>query len=79
MQFMRLLTISVLLATFSAAATAPSPPPDQFVTIDGVRLQYVDWGGHGDVLLPRALRLEQEFQIKTHDLHPDGNSFAAQK
>jgi len=51
MQFMRLLTISVLLATFSAAATGLSPPPDQFVTIDGVRLQYVDWGGHGDVLL----------------------------
>lgn len=27
------------------------PPLDQFVTANGVRLQYVDWGGHGDALL----------------------------
>lgn len=26
-------------------------PADQFVTVNGVRLQYVDWGGSGDVLL----------------------------
>jgi pimeloyl-ACP methyl ester carboxylesterase len=26
-------------------------PPDQFATVNGVRLHYLDWGGHGDVLL----------------------------
>jgi pimeloyl-ACP methyl ester carboxylesterase len=26
-------------------------PPDQFVTLDGVRFHYLDWGGDGDPLL----------------------------
>src|SRR6266516_1629971 len=26
-------------------------PPDQFATVNGVRLHYLDWGGHGNVLL----------------------------
>ena len=51
MHFARLLTISILVGTVSAAAGDPSGPPDQFVTVNGVRLQYVDWGGNGDVLL----------------------------
>jgi len=50
MQFVQLLVISALLATFSTRVVG-ALPPDQFVTVNGVRLQYVDWGGHGDVLL----------------------------
>ena len=26
-------------------------PPDRFVTLDGVRFHYLDWGGDGDALL----------------------------
>jgi pimeloyl-ACP methyl ester carboxylesterase len=51
MHFARLLPIGVLVATVSAAAGGAAPPPEQFVTVNGVRLQYLDWGGHGDVLL----------------------------
>ena len=29
-------------------------PPDQFVTLDGVRFHYLDWGGDGDPLLMLA-------------------------
>jgi pimeloyl-ACP methyl ester carboxylesterase len=41
----------------SAAAGQPQPPikepraADRFATVHGIRLQYVDWGGKGDVLL----------------------------
>ena len=51
---------SPMLATLLFAATAvaqPQPPtnasrpPDRFVTVNNIRLQYLDWGGHGDVLL----------------------------
>jgi pimeloyl-ACP methyl ester carboxylesterase len=34
-----------------AAPEAAEPPANQFVTVNGVRLQYVDWGGQGDVVL----------------------------
>ena len=29
-------------------------PPDQFVTLEGVRFHYLDWGGDGDPLLMLA-------------------------
>lgn len=32
-------------------ATAPAMPPDSFITVNGVRLQYLDWGGTGEALL----------------------------
>jgi pimeloyl-ACP methyl ester carboxylesterase len=35
----------------SITALAAASPPDQFVNANGIRLQYVDWGGTGDVVL----------------------------
>jgi hypothetical protein len=32
-------------------ATAPEMPPDSFITVNGVRLQYLDWGGTGEAFL----------------------------
>jgi len=32
-------------------ASASPSPPDQFITVNGVRLQYVDWGGTDDMIL----------------------------
>jgi pimeloyl-ACP methyl ester carboxylesterase len=29
----------------------PGPPPDRFLTVNGVRLHYLDWGGRGPTLL----------------------------
>jgi len=34
-----------------AAPEAAESPADQFLIVNGVRLQYVDWGGRGDVVL----------------------------
>jgi len=51
MQLVRLLTISIVLEAISAAAVGLSAPPDQFITVNRVRLQYVEWGGSGNVLL----------------------------
>ena len=34
-----------------AAPEAAEPPADQFVAVNGVRLQYVDWGGRGDAVV----------------------------
>jgi len=34
-----------------AALSAASSPPDHFVRANGITLQYVDWGGKGDVVL----------------------------
>jgi pimeloyl-ACP methyl ester carboxylesterase len=45
------------LAAFGTAnaqvrpATAPAMPPDSFITVNGVCLQYLDWGGTGEALL----------------------------
>lgn len=40
------------LSTVSPTHGAAVPqPPDQFTTVNGVRLHYLDWGGHGPVLL----------------------------
>ena len=32
-------------------AAAPAMPPDSFITVNGVHLQYLDWGGTGEALL----------------------------
>jgi pimeloyl-ACP methyl ester carboxylesterase len=44
---------AVVAAIFLTAAAFPvaSSPVDQFVKANGIRLQYVDWGGTGDVVL----------------------------
>ena len=42
------LTAAIL---FVAGACAPRVPVDRFVTANGVKLHYVDWGGSGQVLL----------------------------
>lgn len=49
--------VLAILLFASTAVAQPQPPtnaprpPDHFATVNGIRLQYVDWGGHGDVLL----------------------------
>ena len=42
-----------VLATFSvlAVAQASMPPPSRFATVNGARLEYLDWGGSGPPLL----------------------------
>jgi pimeloyl-ACP methyl ester carboxylesterase len=46
-----------LLCCTPAAVAQPQPPvnaprpADHFATVNSVKLQYLDWGGHGDVLL----------------------------
>jgi non-heme chloroperoxidase len=44
------LVIVAALASSSGAA-APPPSTDAFVTVNGVRLHYIDWGGNGRPLL----------------------------
>ena len=39
------------IATVIIVAILAAKPADQFATINGVRLQYVDWGGTGDAIL----------------------------
>jgi pimeloyl-ACP methyl ester carboxylesterase len=41
------LAVCAVLAVSHAAA----PPPSQFVTVNGARLEYLDWGGSGSPLL----------------------------
>src|SRR6516165_2541264 len=41
-----LLTVSIL-----AAADTPTSPPCKFATVNGARLEYLDWGGSGPPLL----------------------------
>src|SRR5262245_56875269 len=53
----RWLVASALMTAIAYRALAAQPPaavpspPDQVVSINGVRLQYVDWGGSGDAVL----------------------------
>ena len=47
---LRAFLVGVLTLSIAALAVA-SPPADQFVNANGIRLQYVDWGGTGDVIL----------------------------
>jgi pimeloyl-ACP methyl ester carboxylesterase len=73
--------LSVLLALGSARAQV-SPgksgniPPDEFVSVNGVRLHYLDWGGRGEALLfltglggtagdfqPLAIQLTDHFRV----------------
>jgi len=54
---MSLLSALLVLAAFGAAYAQSTPvkaqeaPPDRFITVNGVRLQYLDWGGTGEALL----------------------------
>ena len=45
--------IALVAAVLLSVVTVPvtSTPADQFVKANGVALQYLDWGGQGDVLL----------------------------
>lgn len=43
--------IAASLALVTAALAQSARPPDQFVTVNGIKLHYLDWGGRGDVLL----------------------------
>jgi len=46
--------LTLLFTRFAAWLSAPSAfdtPPDQFISVNGVKLQYVDWGGRGDLIL----------------------------
>lgn len=50
------LTTVVLLASFGVVASCsrsrlPAAPPDRFVSVNGVQLHYLDWGGEGEALL----------------------------
>src|SRR5262245_11173280 len=41
-----------LYLIFPAASQGPpKPPPDQFVTVNGVKLHFLEWGGRGEALL----------------------------
>ena len=57
-------------------SAATSIPPDSFLTVNGVRLQYLDWGGQGEALLfptclggtagdfqPRATHFTESFHV----------------
>jgi hypothetical protein len=46
-----ILGATTLSLAMSAPVTQPAHPSDQFVTVNGVRLHTLDWGGTGDVLL----------------------------
>ena len=49
---LRAATGSVLvLFTIAVHAALASSPVDQFIRANGIMLQYVDWGGKGDVVL----------------------------
>ena len=39
------------LATFAILAVAHASPPSKFATVNGARLEYLDWGGSGTPLL----------------------------
>jgi pimeloyl-ACP methyl ester carboxylesterase len=48
--WLHLVAVAAIAVTASLAAQQPRPT-DAFVTVDGVRLHYVDWGGTGRPLL----------------------------
>jgi pimeloyl-ACP methyl ester carboxylesterase len=77
-------TMAIAVVTLAPAAyaqstddkTTPEQPASQFVTVNGVRLQYLDWGGKGEALLfltalggtardfqPLAVRLTDHFHV----------------
>src|ERR1700733_10249710 len=77
-------TIAVAVTTLAAAAyaqsannkTIPEQPASRFATVNGVRLQYLDWGGNGEALLfltalggtaedfqPLAVRFTDRFHV----------------
>ena len=42
---------SVSTESSQRLSAAITPPADNFITVNGVKLHYLDWGGNGDVLL----------------------------
>jgi len=54
MMGVRRLRLVAMLAIASGSVTLiaqPQRPQDQFINVNGVRLHYLEWGGHGPVLL----------------------------
>lgn len=47
---MRSAAVSLAIAV-SLAASLPRPAKAEFVTANGIRLHYLDWGGNGDTIL----------------------------
>ncbi|HEY7284387.1 MAG TPA: alpha/beta hydrolase [Vicinamibacterales bacterium] len=50
-RFVRVLFALGWFALATNVRTEPQRPADQFVTVNGVRLHYLDWGGTGDVVV----------------------------
>jgi len=44
-------TLVFVAAACAALVAQPQRPPDQFVSVNGVRLHYLDWGGSGPALV----------------------------
>src|SRR5688572_1570380 len=49
--FARLSMAAVIVGAIVATAATQTVPPDALVTVNGVTLHYVEWGGKGDTLL----------------------------
>src|SRR4030095_2052028 len=50
--FLKAFATLIVAATAQPQRTVDFPhPADQFAVVRGLKLQYVDWGGHGDVVL----------------------------
>ncbi len=43
--------LAIVAIAQAAAATSPLPPKSDFVTVNGIKLHYLDWGGSGDTIL----------------------------
>jgi hypothetical protein len=59
-----IVTLFVLVALLSAEDAAPwnrregeASSKDGFVTVNGISLHYVDWGGQGPVMMPPSITL----------------------
>jgi len=48
---LRLVAMLAIASGSVALIAQPQRPPDQFINVNGVRLHYLEWGGHGPVLL----------------------------
>ena len=59
---------ALFFVTLSAAA-APTAPASQMITVNGVRLEYLDWGGRGAPLNFLAGIGEQPYIL--NDFAPD--------
>ena len=43
--------LAIVTLAASVPAASPPPPKDDFVTANGIKLHYVDWGGEGNTIL----------------------------